>query len=370
MRFLITGGAGFIGSALIRYLLSETDCDVINFDKLTYAGNLISLQSISDDNRYQFIKGDICDQRLVIEIFKEFKPNIVMNLAAETHVDRSIDGPTDFIKTNILGTSVMLECAREYWNTLPNMDLHASLTSSSTKKSFRFHHISTDEVYGSLDKKNFFTEETKYDPSSPYSASKASSDHLVRAWHRTYGLPILITNCSNNYGPYQFPEKLIPLTILNALEGKSLPIYGNGQQIRDWLFVEDHAYALYKVVIEGKIGKTYNIGGNNEKTNLEVVHALCHILDEMCPEYPNGISSYKDLVTFVADRPGHDQRYAINASKIHRELDWIPKETFESGLRKTVQWYLKNLDWCRSVQDGSYQRQRLGIIDRQKGTKR
>jgi len=264
----------------------------------------------------------------------------------------------------------MLECAREYWNMLPNMDFHSSLASCSTKESFRFHHISTDEVYGSLDKKSLFTEETKYDPSSPYSASKASSDYLVRAWYRTYGLPILITNCSNNYGPYQFPEKLIPLMILNALEGKSLPIYGNGQQIRDWLFVEDHACALYKVVVKGKIGETYNIGGHNEKTNIEVVHALCDILDEVCPEYPNRISSYKDLITFVADRPGHDQRYAINATKIHRELDWIPKETFESGLRKTVQWYLKNLDWCKSVQDGSYQRQRLGVVDRQKGTKR
>jgi dTDP-glucose 4,6-dehydratase len=355
MNFLITGGAGFIGSAVIRFLIEETDHQVLNLDKLTYAGNLESLASVSGSSRYQFVQGDVGDRGLVSKLFADFQPDVVMHLAAESHVDRSIDGPAEFIQTNIVGTSVMLECAREYWKQLP------------ANNRFRFHHISTDEVYGSLDDTGLFTEETAYDPSSPYSASKASGDHLVRAWHRTYGLPVLITNCSNNYGPYQFPEKLIPLMILNALEGKPLPVYGNGQQIRDWLHVEDHARALYKVVTEGEIGETYNIGGHNEKTNLEVVHALCEILDEARPDHPKGISSYKDLITYVADRPGHDQRYAIDASKIQKDLGWVPEETFETGLQKTVQWYLDNVTWCQHVQDGSYQRQRLGMIENEKG---
>jgi len=350
MIFLITGGAGFIGSAVIRFLIDETNHQVVNLDKLTYAGNLESLSNVSANSRYQFVKGDVSDRGLVSKLFADFQPDVVMHLAAESHVDRSIDGPAEFIDTNIVGTSVMLECAREYWKELPS------------NNRFRFHHISTDEVYGSLDESGLFTEETAYDPSSPYSASKASSDHLVRSWHRTYGLPVLITNCSNNYGPYQFPEKLIPLMVLNALEGKPLPIYGNGQQVRDWLHVEDHARALYKVVMEGQIGETYNIGGHNEKTNLEVVHTLCALLDEALPDYPKGISSYKDLITYVADRPGHDQRYAIDASKIQNDLGWVPMETFETGLRKTVQWYLDNITWCQHVQDGSYQRQRLGVI--------
>jgi dTDP-glucose 4,6-dehydratase len=392
-NFLITGGAGFIGSAVIRFLIEETDHQVLNLDKLTYAGNLESLAAVSSNPRYQFVQGDVCDRALVSKLFADFKPDVVMHLAAESHVDRSIDGPAEFIQTNIVGTSVMLECAREYWKQLPSlrggvadeaihndgMDRHGAsrlaMTAEATKESFRFHHISTDEVYGSLDDTGLFTEETSYDPSSPYSASKASSDHLVRAWHRTYGLPVLITNCSNNYGPYQFPEKLIPLMILNALEGKSLPVYGNGQQIRDWLHVEDHARALYKVVTEGEIGETYNIGGHNEKTNLEVVHTLCELLDELVP--PSGsprdfvarddVGSYKDLITYVADRPGHDQRYAIDASKIQRDLGWVPAETFETGLRKTVEWYLDNVTWCQHVQDGSYQRQRLGVIENGKG---
>jgi dTDP-glucose 4,6-dehydratase len=355
MNFLVTGGAGFIGSAVIRFLIDETDHQVLNLDKLTYAGNLESLATVSSNPRYQFVQGDVCDRTLVSKLFADFKPDVVMHLAAESHVDRSIDGPAEFIQTNIVGTSVMLECAREYWKGLP------------VGNAFRFHHISTDEVYGSLDDTGLFTEETAYDPSSPYSASKASSDHLVRSWHRTYGLPVLITNCSNNYGPYQFPEKLIPLMILNALEGKALPVYGNGQQIRDWLHVEDHARALYKVVTEGQIGETYNIGGHNEKTNLEVVHTLCDLLDEARPNRPNSIASYKDLITFVADRPGHDQRYAIDASKIQRDLGWVPAETFETGLRKTVEWYLDNVTWCQHVQDGSYQRQRLGVIENEKG---
>ena len=350
MKFLITGGAGFIGSAVIRFLIEKTDHQVLNLDKLTYAGNLASLSEIDTNLRYQFVQGDITDARLVSKLFADFQPDIIMHLAAESHVDRSIDGPAEFIQTNIIGTSVMLECAREYWKGLP------------ADNNFRFHHISTDEVYGSLEDTELFTEETAYDPSSPYSSSKASSDHLVRAWHRTYGLPILITNCSNNYGPYQFPEKLIPLIILNALEGKPLPIYGDGLQIRDWLHVEDHARALYKVVSEGKVGETYNIGGHNEKSNLEVVHSICDLLNELCPEHPSGIDSYRDLITYVADRPGHDQRYAIDASKIERELVWVPEETFEKGLRKTVQWYLDNLTWSQSVLDGSYQRQRLGLV--------
>ena len=347
-RILITGGAGFIGSAVIRFLINETNHRVSNLDKLTYAGNLESLASISDNSRYEFTQGDVCDRALVSKLFAEFKPDVVMHLAAESHVDRSIDGPAEFIQTNIVGTLVMLECARQYWKGL------------AVGNSFRFHHISTDEVYGSLDDKSLFTEETAYDPSSPYSASKASADHLVQAWHRTYGLPVYITNCSNNYGPYQFPEKLIPLMILNALEGKPLPLYGSGQQIRDWLHVEDHARALYKVVTEGKVGETYNIGGHNEKTNLQVVHAICDILEELRPSTHLAQKTYHDLVSYVTDRPGHDQRYAIDASKIQKGLGWVPAETFETGLRKTVEWYLENADWCQDVQDGSYQRQRLG----------
>lgn len=360
MKFLITGGAGFIGSAVTRLLIEETNHRVLNLDKLTYAGNLGSLQSISENPRYQLAQGDICHKELVARLFNEFQPDIVMHLAAESHVDRSIDGPADFIQTNIVGTSVLLECAREYWNALPSMDSHASLamTSCPTKESFRFHHISTDEVYGSLGTTGLFTETTAYDPSSPYSASKASSDLLVRAWHRTYGLPVIITNCSNNYGPYQFPEKLIPLMILNAIEGKQLPVYGNGQNIRDWLYVEDHARALHKVATEGKTGETYNIGGHNEKTNLDVVRTLCDMLDELAPRDEG---RYQELITFVTDRPGHDQRYAIDASKIHNDLGWAPLETFETGIRKTLAWYLNNTDWCQQIQDGSYRRQRLGV---------
>lgn len=351
-KVIITGGAGFIGSAVIRFLINRTDHEVVNLDKLTYAGNLESLQQESSNGRYRFFQGDIADRTMVSRVFDEVQPDIVMHLAAESHVDRSVEGPSEFIQTNMVGTYVLLEAARDYWTKLP----------ADKQSDFRFHHISTDEVYGSLGEEGLFTEETAYDPSSPYSASKAGSDHLVRAWQRTYGLPILITNCSNNYGPYQFPEKLIPLIILNALEGKSLPIYGSGQQIRDWLYVEDHARALYEVVTKGRVGETYNIGGNNEKTNLEVVHAICDLLDEYKCEHPNGIASYKDLITFVADRPGHDQRYAIDASKIQRDLGWTPIETFETGMRKTVEWYLGNSEWCRHVQDGSYQRQRLGLV--------
>jgi len=403
MRILVTGGAGFIGSAVIRHIVENTQDSVINLDKLTYAGNLESLVEVSNSDRYTFEQVDICDADELKRVFAEHQPDAVMHLAAESHVDRSIDGPAEFIQTNIVGTYVLLEAARAYWNTLPE----------PRKQAFRFHHISTDEVYGDLPHPNdesviaseakqsteqaatatprsdvlpLFTEETSYAPSSPYSASKASSDHLVRAWLRTYGFPTIVTNCSNNYGPFHFPEKLIPLVILNALEGKPLPIYGKGDQIRDWLYVEDHARALYKVVTEGIVGETYNIGGHNEKQNIEVVETICEILDELRPREtatsqaprsdecviasaPTVIaseakqstaSSYKSLITYVTDRPGHDRRYAIDASKIANELNWHPEETFESGIRKTVQWYLDNQQWCKNVQDGSYQRERLG----------
>jgi dTDP-glucose 4,6-dehydratase len=349
--FLITGGAGFIGSALIRFLINKTDHLVINIDKLTYSGNLQSLKVVSGNPRYKFVKGDICDKKLVSNIFRDFKPDVVMHLAAETHVDRSIDRPKEFIQTNIIGTLVLLECARQFWN-------------NQNKKNFLFHHISTDEVYGSLNETDLFTEQSNYKPSSPYSASKASSDHLVRAWHSTYGLPVLITNCSNNYGPFQFPEKLIPLMILNALDKKPLPIYGNGQNIRDWLYVEDHVRALYKVVCKGKVGETYNIGGFNEISNLDVVNLICQILDELLPLYSkkkNSSQSYKDLLTFVQDRPGHDLRYAIDASKIKNELKWRPKISFKTGIKKTIKWYLKNLDWCKNILAGNYDRGRLGL---------
>ena len=350
MRILVTGGAGFIGSAVIRHIIENTHHHVLNVDKLTYAGNLESLQSIEQSERYQFFQTDICDQVELEKIFENFQPNVVMHLAAESHVDRSIDGPATFIQTNIVGTYSLLEAARKYW---------LSLT-AEVKESFRFHHISTDEVYGDLEgTMDLFKETTPYAPSSPYSASKASSDHLVRAWHRTYGLPTIVTNCSNNYGPYHFPEKLIPLVILNALDMKPLPIYGKGDQIRDWLFVEDHARALYQVVTTGAVGQTYNIGGHNEKQNIEVVKTICNILDELKPQ-ANG-QKYESLIKFVEDRPGHDLRYAIDAAKIEKELGWTPQETFETGIRKTVEWYLNNLDWSRRVQDGSYQRERLGV---------
>lgn len=346
MKLLITGGAGFIGSAVIRHIIRNTQDQVLNIDKLTYAGNLESLNSIDTNARYQFIQADICDADHLKQIFAQYQPDVVMHLAAESHVDRSISGPAAFIETNIVGTYQLLEAARQYWNTLE----------PERKSAFRFHHISTDEVYGDLEgTTDLFTEQTPYAPSSPYSASKASSDHLVRAWHRTYGLPVLITNCSNNYGPYHFPEKLIPLMILNALEAKPLPVYGTGNQIRDWLYVEDHARALYTVVMQGQIGETYNIGGHNEKQNIEVVHAICELLEELAPNKPQGIARYRDLIHFVTDRPGHDVRYAIDASKIQQALNWVPEETFESGLRKTVQWYLDNTTWVQHVKSGEYQ---------------
>ncbi|WP_394242575.1 dTDP-glucose 4,6-dehydratase [Vibrio astriarenae] len=357
MKILVTGGAGFIGSAVVRHIIENTTDSVINVDCLTYAGNLESLTSVDSNSRYTFEQVNICDRAELKRVFETHKPCAVMHLAAESHVDRSITGPAAFIETNVVGTYTLLEATREYWNTLDE----------SAKAAFRFHHISTDEVYGDLPHPDevqegtvlpMFLETTPYEPSSPYSASKASSDHLVRAWLRTYGLPTIVTNCSNNYGPYHFPEKLIPLVILNAIEGKPLPIYGRGDQIRDWLFVEDHARALYKVVTEGKVGETYNIGGHNEKKNIEVVNTICDILDTLVPkELP-----YAEQITYVQDRPGHDRRYAIDSSKMQKELGWTPEETFETGLKKTVQWYLDNLPWCQNVQDGSYQRERLGVV--------
>lgn len=340
-KILVTGGAGFIGSAVVRQLIAETDAIVINVDKLTYAGNLQSLVSVADNPRYHFEHVDICDASEVARLFSEHRPDAVMHLAAESHVDRSISGSAAFIQTNIIGTFTLLEAARTYWNTL----------SPASKSTFRFHHISTDEVYGSLGKTGFFTEETAYQPNSPYSASKASSDHLVRSWHHTYGLPVVTTNCSNNYGPYHFPEKLIPLVILNAVAGKPLPIYGKGDNIRDWLYVDDHARALRLVLRKGKVGEVYNIGGWNEKTNLEVVHAICAILDELRPQG----APHARLISHVQDRPGHDQRYAIDAGKIARELGWTPMETFDTGLRKTVAWYLSNTEWVQGVTSGEYQ---------------
>jgi len=350
-KILVTGGCGFIGSAVIRSLINSTDYDVVNLDKLTYAGNLDSLRGIINTQRYSDERVDICDGQTLARVFEQHQPTCIMHLAAESHVDRSIEGPADFIDTNITGTFNLLEAARKYFDSL----------NSAEQKQFRFHHISTDEVYGDLEGvDDLFTEQTPYSPSSPYSASKAASDHLVRAWGRTYGLPIIITNCSNNYGPYHFPEKLIPHVILNAIHGKPLPVYGNGLQIRDWLYVEDHAKALIKVVTEGNLGETYNIGGHNEKTNLEVVESICDLLEELAPKKPSGIGKYQDLITFVKDRPGHDARYAVDASKIERELGWVPEETFDSGLRKTVQWYLDNTAWWGRVLSGEYRLERLG----------
>ena len=351
MKVLISGGAGFIGSAVVRHILTNTNNAVINVDALTYAGNTESIPTELQNDRYVFEQVDICNAQGLNRVFSEHQPDAVMHLAAESHVDRSIDGPAAFIQTNLVGTFNLLECARNYWQGLEE----------EQKAAFRFHHISTDEVYGDLHgTDDLFTETTPYAPSSPYSGSKAGSDHLVRAWNRTYGLPVIVTNCSNNYGPYHFPEKLIPHIILNALHGKPLPVYGDGRQIRDWLYVEDHARALYKVVTEGKVGETYNIGGHNEKKNIEVVTAICDLLEELAPEKPAGINEYRELITFVKDRPGHDARYAIDASKIERELGWVPEETFKTGLSKTVQWYLDNRQWWERVLSGEYQLGRLG----------
>jgi dTDP-glucose 4,6-dehydratase len=349
MKILVTGGAGFIGSAVVRHLIQDTGDSVVNLDKLTYAGNLDNCAGVSADPRYAFAQVDICDAAAIAKVFERHQPDAVMHLAAESHVDRSIDGPSDFIQTNIVGTYVMLEASRKYWTGL----------TGERKETFRFHHISTDEVYGSLGDEGLFTEDTPYDPSSPYSSSKAASDHLVRAWQRTYGLPCVVTNCSNNYGPFQFPEKLVPLMILNGLSGKKLPIYGKGDNIRDWLYVDDHARALVTVLKRGTVGETYNIGGVNEKTNVDVVHTICDLLDELVPH--SSFAPHRSLISFVQDRPGHDHRYAIDASKIERELGWRPAETFESGIRKTVQWYLDNSNWVRRALAGRYTGERLGL---------
>jgi dTDP-glucose 4,6-dehydratase len=366
MKILVTGGAGFIGSNLIHYIINETDYAVVNVDKLTYAGNLESIDDISNNENYCFERVDICDRDALVEVFERHQPDAVMHLAAESHVDRSIDRPSEFIQTNIVGTYNLLEVTLSYWKAMKE----------KSKSNFRFHHISTDEVYGDLDFDNtVFTEGTPYDPSSPYSASKAASDHLVRAWHRTYGLPILVTNCSNNYGPYHFPEKLIPLVIMNALEGKVLPVYGKGEQVRDWLYVEDHARALFTVLKQGRPGETYNIGGHNEKKNIDVVISICRLLEELVTEdlqkqfkREHGlnirVTGYESLIRFVEDRPGHDKRYAIDARKMREELGWLPTETFESGLKKTILWYLQNMGWCLRIRNGSYQRVGLNIVNK------
>ena len=349
MRVLVTGGAGFIGSAVCRYLIRETEATVINVDKLTYAANLDSLAEIADDPRYRFEKVDICDAPEVGRVFHELQPDAIMHLAAESHVDRSIDGPAAFIQTNILGTYTLLEVARHYWDQLDG----------TRRARFRFHHVSTDEVFGSLGPDGLFHEDTAYAPNSPYSASKASADHLVRAWHKTYGLPVVISNCSNNYGPHQFPEKLIPLVIINGLEGKPLPVYGSGENVRDWLYVDDHARALHHILTEGRLGETYNVGGNAERPNIDVVRKICALLDRVVPDTRH--RPHEALITFVADRPGHDMRYAIDASKVKRELGWKPVETFETGLEKTVRWYLDNRTWWERVREGDYRGERLGL---------
>ena len=348
--YFVTGGCGFIGANFIQYLLNKTKPkSVINLDKLTYAGNQKNLADFEQDPRYIFVHGDICDAELVSKLFTEYQPNYIVNFAAESHVDRSIDGPAEFIQTNIVGTSVLLQEALKYYSTLKGKE----------SERFRFHHVSTDEVFGSLSESGFFTEETPYDPSSPYSASKASSDHLIRAWHRTFDLPVLISNCSNNYGPYQFPEKLIPLMILNCLEEKPLPVYGTGENIRDWLYVEDHCDAIYTILQKGAIGETYNVGGNNEIKNIQIVEEICDVLNDIHPAGSG--KSYHELITFVKDRPGHDFRYAIDASKLKKEIGWEPKESFNTGIQKTIEWYLKNEEWWRIIQENTYKQERLGI---------
>ena len=348
--YFVTGGCGFIGANFIQYLLNKTKPNsVVNLDKLTYAGNQKNLADFEQDPRYIFVHGDICDAELVSKLFTEYQPNYIVNFAAESHVDRSIDGPAEFIQTNIVGTSVLLQEALKYYSTLKGKE----------SERFRFHHVSTDEVFGSLSESGFFTEETPYDPSSPYSASKASSDHLIRAWHRTFDLPVLISNCSNNYGPYQFPEKLIPLMILNCLEEKPLPVYGTGENIRDWLYVEDHCDAIYTILQKGTIGETYNVGGNNEIKNIQIVEVICDVLNDIHPAGSG--KSYHELITFVKDRPGHDFRYAIDASKLKKEIGWEPKESFNTGIQKTIEWYLKNEEWWRIIQENTYKQERLGI---------